>query len=221
MMMTIDRSAYYSHIRELASIKRTEFSVKTEAFGLSKVREIYRREGIVIDSRKLTSRLKAIYMCSDGDCSVAIRKDLPKEPKLFALVHELKHHWADRQLMEAGHLSCGSFNENELHEKAAEVFAAEFIYPESEFRSDIYSFAEAHKIQNWTVDDVVHFKRNKCRANVSYTYIRKRLEWLGKISPAQFHGVQFQKREDQLYGAPIYRQAWFIARRKAKSIVPT
>jgi Zn-dependent peptidase ImmA (M78 family) len=143
--MAIDRNAYYAHIRELALIKRSEFSVVTETFGLAQVRGIYRREGVTIDSRKLTPRLKAIYMCSEGDCSVAIRKDLPKEPKLFALVHELKHHWADRELMEAGLLSCGSFNEGELYEKAAEVFAAEFIYPEAEFRSDIYEFEDSSR----------------------------------------------------------------------------
>jgi len=219
--MEIDRAAYYSHIRELALIKRAEYSVATGAFGLKEVRAIYRREGIAIDTLSLTPRLKAIYMCSDGECSVAIRKDLPKEPKLFALVHELKHHWADRHLTEADRLSCGLFNESELHEKAAEVFAAEFIYPESEFKSDIFAFEELYKIRNWTVDDVVHFKRNHCKANVSYTYIRKRLEWFGKITPDQFRGTQFQKREDQLYGAPIYRQPWFIARRKAKSSVRT
>jgi Zn-dependent peptidase ImmA (M78 family) len=218
--MTIDRTAYYSQIRELALVKRAQFSVVTGAFGLAEVRAIYRSEGIAIDSRKLTPRLKAIYMCSDGDCSVAIRKDLPKEPKLFALVHELKHHWADRALMEAGHLSCGSFNENELFEKAAEVFAAEFIYPETELRSDFDVFEEANRIKNWTADNVIHFKRNQCRANVSYTYLRKRLEWFGKTKSDQFHGVQFQKREDELYGAPVFRQPWFVARRKARSSSP-
>jgi Zn-dependent peptidase ImmA (M78 family) len=215
--MVIDRAAYYSHIRELASIKRVEFSVVTGAFGLREVRAIYRREGVAIDALPLTPRLKAIYMCSDGECSVAIKKDLPTEPKLFALVHELKHHWADRHLMEEHRLSCGLFNESELHEKAAEVFAAEFIYPEAEFKSHIYAFEESNKIQNWSIDDLVHFKRNCCKANVSYTFIRKRLEWFGKITPAQFRGVQFQKREDQLYGVPVYRQPWFVARRKAKS----
>ena len=35
-------------------------------------------------------------LCEDGDCSVAIQRTLPDEPKLFALVHELKHHYCDR-----------------------------------------------------------------------------------------------------------------------------
>lgn len=153
-------------------------------------------------------------MCTDNVCSVAIRKDLPDEPKLFALVHELKHHWADRNLMEAELLSCGSYNENELIEKAAEVFAAEFIYPEQEFRSDLEAFMEASAVAQMGADDLIHFKRNGCKAKVSYTFLRKRLEWLGLTAPGQFDGVKFQKREEELYGTPIYKQKWFVARRK-------
>jgi hypothetical protein len=62
--MEIDRAAYYSHIRELALIKRAEYSVATGAFGLKEVRAIYRREGIAIDTLSLTPRLKAIYICA-------------------------------------------------------------------------------------------------------------------------------------------------------------
>lgn len=214
--MVVSRTAYYAGIRELALAKRAEFGARTELLGLREINSIYRREGITIDRRPLSSRLKAIYMCSDGICSVAIRKDLPDEPKLFALIHELKHHWADRDLIQAGLLSCGSYNENELIEKAAEVFAAEFIYPEEEFLQDVQAFKENFKVVRLQADDLIHFKRNACRAKVSYTYLRKRLEWLGLVVPAQFAGVKFQKREEELYGVPIYKQNWFATRRKLK-----
>lgn len=39
-------------------------------------------------------------MCADDHCSVAIRNSLPDEPKLFALIHELKHHYRDRNLLD-------------------------------------------------------------------------------------------------------------------------
>ena len=155
-------------------------------------------------------------MCSDNICSVAIRKDLPDEPKLFALIHELKHHWADRDAMRAGLLSCGSYNENELIEKAAEVFAAEFLYPEAEFAQDIGAFKDAFSVTQLGADDLIHFKRNGCKAKVSYTFLRKRLEWLGLAIPGQFSGVRFQKREEELYGVPIYKQKSFVARRKLR-----
>jgi len=47
------------HIRELALIKRAEYSVATE-LSLTSVRASYRREGIAIEYTIATPRLKAI-----------------------------------------------------------------------------------------------------------------------------------------------------------------
>jgi Zn-dependent peptidase ImmA (M78 family) len=49
-------------------------------------------------------------------------------PRLFALVHELKHHYIDQESIRGGELKCGDYNANQIIEKGAEVFAAEFIY---------------------------------------------------------------------------------------------
>jgi Zn-dependent peptidase ImmA (M78 family) len=140
-------------------------------------------------------------MCADGDCSVAIQKSLPLEPKLFALIHELKHHYRDRQVLGSGVIHCGDYNANELIEKGAEVFAAEFIYPEEEFVEDIAAFG----VSVWKAESVVRLKRN-CKAKVSYRFLCKRLERLGLISAGHFGGVQFQKLEDELFGLPFHRR---------------
>ena len=94
----------------------------------------------------------------------------------------------------------------------AEVFAAEFIYPEKEFAQDVKSLG----ISTWDIDDVVRFKRELCRAKVSYTFIKKRLGRMRLVSADQFDGVKFQKREDELYGIPFYKQARFRQRRKTR-----
>ncbi|MFZ3350792.1 MAG: ImmA/IrrE family metallo-endopeptidase [Xanthobacteraceae bacterium] len=200
---------YYASIRALARQKRAELGVQTITFGIRDIRNIYRRENITIDIRKLPAYLKAIYLAEDGEVSVAIRKDLPNEPKLFALAHELKHHWADQALIRAGLLRCGDYNANELEEKGAEVFAAEFIYPEDEFLEDV----EACNKSEWQPQDIVRFKRFHSRAKVSYTFIRKGLERRGIIAPDQFSAIKFQKLEEQIYGLPFYKQPWFKQRR--------
>lgn len=205
----MDRHAYYSTIRTAAQIKREEFGVRTGAFGVREVRAIYRREGITIDIRKLPSCLKAIYVANENDVSVAVQKDLPDEPKIFALIHELKHHWIDHELIKAGIVHCGDYNANELIEKGAEVFAAEFIYPDEEFLIDAKSCQPAA----WSAEDIVRFKRNHCRAKVSYTFIRKGLERRGLVAPQQFTNVKFKKLEEEMYGIPFYRQPWFKAHR--------
>src|SRR5712692_995896 len=180
------RSAYYEDLKHLARQKRAEFCVNTAAFGLSEVRVIYKQEGIRIDHWPLPRKVKALYMCEDGDCSVALQRTLPYEPKLFALVHELKHHFRDREALGAGVIHCGDYDANELIEKGAEVFAAEFIYPQAEFAEDLKNLG----LTDRQASDVVAVKRS-CKAKVSYRFICKRLERLGCISPSQFDGTQF------------------------------
>lgn len=200
----MSRHAYYEGLKALAREKRTGYGVDTAAFGLTEVRQIYKKEGIRIDYWPLHYKIKAIYMCSDNDPGVAIQKDLPNEPKLFALLHELKHHFCDQDVISSGRIVCGDYNANELIEKGAEVFAAEFIYPETEVAHDLLALG----LTEWTDEAVVHFKR-QCKAKVSYRYICKRLERLGLITAGQFAAVKFQKLEDTLYGVPYHRRRTF------------
>lgn len=204
---------YYDDLRALARNERQLYGVSTDRFGLREVRAIYKDKGITIDSRDLTNRIRAIYMCSDGECSVAIRKSLPDEPKIFSLMHELKHHLCDQESINRGMLICGDWNENEIIEKGAEVFAAEFIYPEDEFLAHV----AAMKVDTWQADDLVHFKNKSCPAKVSYTFLQKRFSRAGLIKKDQFLGFQFKKREEQLYGVPIYKQPWFRNRRRMRA----
>jgi Zn-dependent peptidase ImmA (M78 family) len=195
----MSRRAYYEELQQLAHQKRAEHGVDTASLGLREVRSIFKKEGIRIDHWPLPRKIKALYMCDDGDCSVAVQPNLPYEPKLFALIHELKHHYRDRAALGAGVIHCGDYDANELIEKGAEVFAAEFIYPESEFADDFDAFGLTLREPS----DVVEFKRS-CKAKVSYRFICKRLERLGRISPGQFDDIQFQKLEREIHGVPFY-----------------
>ncbi|MGH9400643.1 MAG: ImmA/IrrE family metallo-endopeptidase [Terriglobia bacterium] len=197
----MSRSDYYEDLKRLALQKRAEYGVMTAHFGLSEVRLIYKREGIRIDHWPLPRKIKALYMCDDGDCSVALQPTLPYEPKLFAIIHELKHHYQDRAALGEGVIACGDYDANELIEKGAEVFAAEFIYPEAEFAADLHEIGVTVR----QASDVVHIKRFS-KARVSYRFICKRLERLGLIGLGQFEGVQFQNLEDKIYGVPFYRR---------------
>jgi Zn-dependent peptidase ImmA (M78 family) len=195
------RREYYEDLKRLALEKRTEHCVETGRFGLSEVRVIYKNEGIRIDHWPLPRKVKALYMCGDSNCSVALQPTLPYEPKLFALIHELKHHYRDRAVLGAGVISCGDYDANELIEKGAEVFAAEFIYPESEFSADLQKLGVVVR----QASDVVVIKR-ACTAKVSYRFICKRLERLGLIGVGAFNGVQFQKLEEKIHGVPYFRR---------------
>ena len=197
----MSRTAYYQGLKALAAAQRRHYGVQTHNFGLREVRGIYKNEGIRLDLWSLPSKVKAVYMCDDDDFSVAVQESLPYEPKLFALIHELKHHYTDRDQLNAGVIHCGDYNANELIEKGAEVFAAEFIYPEAEFVADVGAMAS----MQWQPGDVVRFKRN-CGAKVSFRFICKRLERIGCAAPNAFAGVAFRKLEDEMFGVPYYRR---------------
>jgi Zn-dependent peptidase ImmA (M78 family) len=205
-------SAYpnYESLKRLAQQKRIDYSVTTPTLNLIVVRTIYRSEGIRIDPWKFPSAIRAAYMCDDSDPSVAINKTLPREPKLFSLVHEWKHHLLDQQLIENGKIRCGDYNANQTIEVGAEVFAAEFIYPESEFL--LCTKQLGIQTAKCTPQDVVRLKR-ECGACVSYQFLRKRLIRLAFASEHTFDRVQFQKLEEQMFGVPIYKQEWFKQRR--------
>jgi Zn-dependent peptidase ImmA (M78 family) len=208
------RSQYYQQIRQLALAKRAEHGIETSKLNLTVVRRIYKKEGIRIDNWELKGRkIKAAYFCDEIDCSVLVNKNLPKIPKLFALVHELKHHYCDRESIQERKIQCGDYNANELIEKTAEVFAAEFIYPETEMRE----LASAIGIQRntCTLEKIIEFKRS-CPANISYQFIVKRFDWFGFIDVSSCKKIQFQKLEDKIYGKPFYQQEWYKAQRAAK-----
>jgi Zn-dependent peptidase ImmA (M78 family) len=205
----------YDQVKQLAKDKRAQYGVSTAALNLNVIRKIYSAEKIKIDKWDFKPSIRAAYMCDDGDASVAINKKLPREPYLFSLVHELKHHYLDVALILNGEIKCGDYNANEQIEKAAEVFAAEFIYPEPEF-VDCVTVLGIQKGE-CSPEDVVRLKR-ACNACVSYQFLRKRLVRLGFGSPADLDGIQYQKLEESLYGVPLYKRPWFKAHRKTKSL---
>lgn len=129
------------------------------------------------------------------------KQKIPEQPKLFALIHELKHHYCDRTALGSGVIHCGDYDRNELIEKGAEVFAAEFIYPEAEFAED-FSRGRSDNAAGRSCCGV----QTLLQGQVSYRFICKRLERLGLISLGSFDSIHFQKLEEQIHGVPFYRR---------------
>jgi len=189
--------------------------VDTASLNLNVMRALYRTEGITIDQQALKGyRIKAAYYSDDGDCSVLVNAKLPREPKLFALAHELKHHYLDRASIENGRIQCGDYNAHEVIEKAAEVFAAEFVYPEAEMRELLGQQGVTNL--TCTAEQIVKL-RQACPACVSYTFIVKRLEWFGLCARGAFSKVQFKKLEEEMFGPPIYKRESFKQYRARKA----
>lgn len=205
----MSRTDYYQALKALARSKRTEYGVTTDHLGIREMRGIYRREGIVLDlwPHRL-KKVRAAYIVVDGAPHVLLNKAIkPVEPRLFSLAHELKHHLVDRDQAAASPCGLGckeyvNYSGVPAIEIGAEVFAAEFIFPEDEFRAWATPLLESRPCSK---EDVVRLKR-VCPAHVSYTFVTKRLERLGLARPGAFAGVQFRKLEESIYGVPFYRR---------------
>lgn len=205
----MSRTQYYQQMKRLAHEVRERYSITTSEVSLTTVRAIYRAEGIRVDywPHKLR-KVRAAYFSEDGEPHVLVNAGIkPKEPRIFALCHELKHHYADQELAKGGALWCQevSWQDGAPVEIGAEIFAAEFIFPESEFLSFAHDLGLGDRC---CAEDVVRLKRAS-PAPVSYTFLQKRLQWFRMIEPGAFRGVQFQKLEEQTYGTPFYRRPYF------------
>lgn len=187
-------------MRQLAQQKRDEYGLTTSNISLSRVRNIYKQEGITIDPcPNRLRKLKAAYFNDADGCSILLNMKLPEEPRLFAMLHELKHHYVDQQLLQCFCLEV--YDTSPAIEIGAEVFAAEFLFPEDEFRDFV---AKCGFGTDLSAEDIVHLKYHS-PARISYQFIQKRLERLGLIRKGQFSNVRFQVLHKQIYGSPHYR----------------
>ena len=67
----------YEQAKLLANSKRAEYGVTTETLNLNVIRRIYGDESIRIDKWEFSPGIRAVYMCDDGDISVAVNRKLP------------------------------------------------------------------------------------------------------------------------------------------------
>jgi Zn-dependent peptidase ImmA (M78 family) len=102
--------------------------------------KVYRAEGIErIDFWPNLRQIRAAYFNDECGVSVMLARGLPDEPTIFSMAHELKHHLVDKDLMIS---LCAPVDNARIAddrnaiEIGAEVFAAEFIYPEADFVRD-------------------------------------------------------------------------------------
>ena len=202
-LTVIDRKAYYQEMRVLANDARKQHGVTTDSLGLSMMRCVYQREGIKLDlwPHKM-KKIRAAYLIQEEEAYVLLNKSIkPVEPRLFALAHELKHHLVDREIAKKIPLGCAiDFASRSPIEIGAEVFAAEFIFPIDEFRAWVASCLGS---ATCGPDEIVLLKRNS-PAKVSYSFLVKRLEWLGLVVRGKFLKFKFVNHEHRLHGMPFY-----------------
>lgn len=195
-------SDLYKIVKALALEKRAKFGVNKDNIGLAKLREIYKIEGIKIHLKdEGLKTIRAAYFNDQNGCDVLLNSSLPKEVRIFSLAHELKHHYLDRDILKSEILTM-EYGAEPLIEKTAEVFAAQFVWPEDDFYTEADNFGLC---SSCSPEDIVNFKRYS-NMPVSYKFVTKRLEWFNIIQKGSIDKEHFQILEWKMYGKPFYLQ---------------
>lgn len=195
----MSRRVYYETLVVKARDVRRVCEVTGPRLPLATMRQIYRHFGIRVDYRALKT-LRGAYF-GGTEPSVLIAKELPDEPKIFTLGHELKHHFFD------GNIDCHALETDDIIEIGAEVFAAELLFPEEDFHEWCTKVGLA--VGSGTPEQLVSLKR-ATRTTLSYAGLAKRSIRLGYLG-AGAAKTQWKKLEETLYGEPVYKR---ILRRK-------
>jgi len=126
---------YYDDLKRLARQVRAENGLNSARVTPADMRRIYFRNGIEVDLWPYRLRnLRGAFICDKLGTTVMLAKNLPRDPMVFTMAHELKHFYRDRDL---GISYCDQSNVSRTLEIGAEVFAAELIFSGSGFHRRI------------------------------------------------------------------------------------
>jgi Zn-dependent peptidase ImmA (M78 family) len=196
----MNRTEYYNDLKDLAKNIRSKYSLLDYRVLPSTIKMILKNEGVnYIDLSDKLKNIRGAYFYSSESISVLVKKGLPKDPYSFTLAHELKHHLVDQK---KGKVICTIKNQSDPIEIGAEIFAAELIFPETDFI--ILIDRQMKSCNEINVDFVVNFKSNN-PTTLSYQGIVKRLEFNRLIENGKFSKVKWKKEEERLNGIPLYK----------------
>lgn len=195
------RYEYYQELKARARDLRARYSLTSPRVLRSDMRRIYRAEGIRIDLWRHRLRgLRGAYFNDEFGPTVMIASGLPSEPMIFTLGHELKHHLVDR---ESGSGFCSESNRKDEVEIGAEIFAAELIFPEEDFCTQLAVMGVA---QGQCAAETMVRLKHETATTMSYAALAKRAEYLGFAAKGALQTVKWTTLAEELYGEPLYKR---------------
>lgn len=204
------RFEYYERLKLLAQRLRKSYGLDTPRVLRSDLRRICRSEGI----RRIDlwphnfKKLRGAYFNDDLGPTILLAKNLPEEPRIFTMGHELKHHLVDKDSPvfadKTSALSfCDTSNGSDPIEIGAEVFSAELIFPEQDFMD--WLAKRNVKTGGCTPEILIRMKRDT-KTTLSYAGLTKRAVRLKFSAKDAFVNVRWKKLEEKLYGEPVYKR---------------
>lgn len=192
---------YYEDLKELARNVRSEFALDGPRVLKSSIKEIYKAKGITLDYWPYRLKgLRGAYFNDQNGISIMISKNLPEDPLVFTMAHELKHHLVDSS---HGLVNCIAKDVSRPIEIGAEVFAAEFLFPDSIFIQMMQQMGIGPG--QCTAEAIVRIK-HETKTTLSYAGLVKKAEWLKFAVSGTLPKTGWKRLEDKIYGVPFYRR---------------
>ncbi|MGE8723339.1 ImmA/IrrE family metallo-endopeptidase [Leptospira terpstrae] len=195
---------YYKEIKLSANLIRKKYSLTTGRLLPSKIKQILKHEGvkhiIPLDGKTYKKIRGGYEIHPQLGPIVYIRDNLPPDPLVFTLSHELKHHLHDQNINE---IYCSTSNEKNEIEIAAEIFAAELIYPEELFLENLAIICPVKR--NFEPADLVKLKIAS-KTTLSYSGLCKRLVFYGFSTPNKLQQIKWKTLELELFPNPFIKK---------------
>ncbi|HEU4432349.1 MAG TPA: ImmA/IrrE family metallo-endopeptidase [Pyrinomonadaceae bacterium] len=191
----MNQQAYYEDLKQLARQVRAEFGLRSPRVVESDLRRIYEQNGIVIDDWPYRLRnLRGAFICDHLGATVMLASGLPQDPKVFTMAHELKHFYRDRHL---GISYCDQSNLGKTLEIGAEIFAAELLFPDKDFMTQMRSMRIG---TNQCLPRTLVRLKQKTRTTLSYAGLAIKAERLGYAPPRSLTTIKTWRKFEEMYG---------------------
>jgi Zn-dependent peptidase ImmA (M78 family) len=185
---------YYESMKELARVTRREHGITSSRVRRSDMRRVFGKLGIRVDLWPWRfKKVRGAYFSDDAGPTVMLAKALPPDPMIFTMAHELKHHLADS----IATLCLATPSESDQCEIGAEVFAAEFLFPEADFDARLAAMGVDRG--RLVAESLVRLKVTS-RTSLSYAGLIKRAVFRGYCKPGALDAVGWKALERKLYG---------------------
>ena len=183
----------YYDLKVLARRVRAENGLTSTRILQTDLRRIYFKYGIEIDYWPYRFKyVRGAFMCDDLGTTVMLAQNLPHDPMVFTMAHELKHFLVDRALRVS---YCDQSNINNRIEVGAEVFAAEFLFPDRYFVD--YMEQMRIKRRECVAQTIVELKR-ATRTSLSYKGLAIKAERLGYALPGSLSSYTGWRKLERL-----------------------
>lgn len=193
-------SQYYEDLKKHARQIRVKFNLLTPRIMKSDMKRIFKHYGIHFDLWPYKFKtIRGAYINDALGPTIMVAQHLPLEPTIFTMAHELKHFLRDSH----EDSFCAVKPVNKQIEIGAEVFAAEFIFPDEDFLIALKNAGV--KTGECTAEDIVRLKETS-KTTLSYTALSKKANFLGYSKPETYLKVKWIALRDKILGEPIYKK---------------